>query len=377
MKMIRFDRGRRPEVEKSTKPLPPRIREPLTKKIIQAGLLFALLMSFGYWFASILAFRQYKGIVVGDQATLTSAETGSVEELFKGQHHPFRAGDPLMRIANPSLRLRLEALDQAVSLLESGALANEAAELSQMQAKWDLAKAAADAAQAERESAQERASASRDLLQRSERLRAEGAVTQATIESRARDLRAAEASLASAAQKLVEARQAASFAAAEYERALQIGSRQKRYDRANILEKKAERDTLRQRVESLTLRAAANGIVAHIVKWRGDSVQAGEPLVQVFYEGQFTVDAYIDPEDRLAVPVGSEVKINTGGPLRVPLTGRVISLSPVTHSLPATHREVIAQVEQFIVARVTIDLKEALDAGLSPGQLVKVQIPRW
>lgn len=349
MRSIRFDRGRPPEVARATKPMPPRSQEPPLKRLLQGGVLFGLLLAFGYWLASITAFHQYQGIVVGDQATLTATDAGVVKDFFKGLHQPFRAGDALMKLDNAGLRVRLDGLEREIAALEFAAQANESEELQRLQGQLEVARA------------QSRATS--DLLTRSQRLRAEGALTQASVDAREREAQAAEAALA--------------VANTEYERALQMGSKGKRASEAALLGKRGEREELRQKLDALTVRAAGDGIVAHVVKWRGDSAQAGEPLLQVFYQGEFSVDVYIDPEDRQAIPVGTEVKIKSGGALKIPLSGRVVSISPVTHTLPATHREVIAQVEQFIVAKVAIDLREALEAGLSPGQLVKVQVPRW
>lgn len=377
MRSIRFGKTSSTSGTVTKKAVPPSAREPWLKRAFQLVFVLALVTFGGYWFFSAVAFRQYEGIVVGDQSTLSSLDSGVVREIYVDAHYPFLANTDLMKLDSSDLALKVETVEKEIALIEKHKGIVTEQELEDLRVRRTSARALVQVAEATKKVSEERESSAKDLLSRIEKLKSLNAATQSSVDSRSRELRQSQADLAAANQRVVEAKLAADAADGAYERYLQVGSRVQD-DEKDLLTKKALLRELKEHAERLVVTGVRPGIVTHLSKLPGDNVRPGDPLIQVLYEGDIHVDAYVDPRDRQLMTPGTAVTIKAvGGPFKKPIRGVVSSISPVTHTIPETHRDIHESPDQFIVARVNIDARELLDAGLSPGQIVRVQAPRW
>lgn len=378
MKSLRFDRGdKRGFTTQSVQKRPERTKEPWLRPVLQASVLLAIIVFGGYWLFSFLSFREYQGIVIGDVTTIRASESAVVKSFHVDLHQNFLAGVPILQMESEELILRRSALEAEIESLKTLSISSEAEELDELRAKWLGAKSALASAQASHESAQARENLAKDFFERSVKLREEGALTQASLDSRWREAQNASLDRSAADQKLLESKQLYENLSSSLERSLQLGSKQKQENLSLIDQKEAQLQELKLREENLKIDAIRPGTVTHYHRLPGDFVQAGDPLVQVIYEGNLWIDCYVDPADRLRMEPGTPVTIKANSPVKIPISGSVISIAPVTHAIPETHRDMHERLEQFVVARVSIDAKEAAKAGISPGQLVKLRAARW
>ncbi len=377
MKRIRFDRPVQATKAPSNLPAPSHLKEPWVKRTIQIAVLFTLVLLGGYWFATAFTYREYRAIVVGDKSQILTPEGGWVKDLFVQDQSPFLQSAPLIELEYPVLSLRKQWLEQDVLELENAAFATESEGLAKLRADLERSKAAKAAAESEELAAQEKAAATEEIVRRTRKLFVSGAATASTLDARGSDLQAAVLGLSASKKKYLEASLDEEAASADLQRALQSGTPEKRSENKTIREKRALIDEIKKRESHMKIRALRNGIVARRLVLPGDRVESGQPLVDVVYEGNLWIEAFIDPKDFAHIRPGTQVMIKAGNALEIPLSGVVLSLSPDTQTIPPSHRDPREPLEQYIVARIPIDMEQAAEAKLTIGQAVTVQISRW
>ena len=377
MKKLRFDRL---QAQGATDEAPPEQeyqREPVLKRIIQILVLAVGIYFIGYWIINNAVFREYRGIVRGDNTELRNLEFGVVGKLYFGDHMSFRKGATLLEVEFPELQSKHDLLTKELELLESELRLLDAEELNNLRADLAIAQATLASFQAKKDLLLNKISQSDQIYEKSKVLFAKQAITAATLRHRQSELNRAKYESTSIEKELSAARQDYETATAQLQSALQSGTLRKRQLELKIAKTKAQLRELDKKLEASQFIALRNGIVTKVNKLTGDTIWPKEVLLKLVYEGNLWIDLFIDPNDSNEIPVGSEVIIKPEGILGQSIKGVVFSHSPATQTIPHSHRDSREALEQFIVGKVVVDLEEAIRSGLTIGQDVKIQVLRW
>jgi multidrug efflux pump subunit AcrA (membrane-fusion protein) len=215
---------------------------------------------------------------------LRSPEAATVKELLAREGERVEANAPLLRLENPELSQ--QAIDAR----------SEALRLSAERAD----------AQAERANRQREEKHGKQVLDADARLLAAGAITRAAYEADERALREAEEK-----SRAAEAR-AAAFEGPE--------------SRLALAERAAAE--LARRVEALTFRAPAAGVVYGLPRRAGESVTAGQVVASVIDPEHRRVRARVDQPDLPRIAQGQRVLVGFDGLPRERWEGKVTFVAP-------------------------------------------------
>lgn len=215
---------------------------------------------------------------------LRSPEAATVKELLAREGDRVAANAPLLRLENPELSEK--AIDAR----------SEALRLSAERAE----------ARAERTNRQREEKHRKEVLEADGRLLAAGAITKAAYEADERALREAEEK-----NRAAEAR-AAAFEGPE--------------SRLALAERAAAE--LARRVEALTFRAPASGVVYGLPRRAGESVAAGQVVASVIDPEHRRVRARVDQPDLPRIAAGQRVLVGFDGLPRERWEGKVTFVAP-------------------------------------------------
>ncbi len=219
---------------------------------------------------------------------LRAPEAATVAELLARDGDRVRAGAPLLRLENPALAHQaLEARSEALRL------------------QADRADAAAELAQLER---QEKRAA--EMLESDSRLLSSGAITRMAYEQDELTLR--------------EARDRVSAARARLSALEGVSKRE--VSRLELARRAASE--LERRVDAMTIRAPADGLVYGLPRRTGEAIAAGEIVANVIDPAHRRVRARVDQPDLPQTRVGQRLVVTFDGLPGERWEGRVTFVDP-------------------------------------------------
>lgn len=287
------------------------------------------------------------GYVEGEYVLVAPIETARIERLDVARGDPVALGQDLVVLERRDAELLAAQAEAALARARS-----ELSDLTQgaRQAELDVVRAgvqsaAADLAEAEREHTR-----LADLFARNVASQSQLDVAQANLEVARARLRQAEANLA----VLMLPARPDRIAAAE----------------AVIAEATAALESARWRLEQRALSAPATGIVADIYRYPGDLAGPQAPVLSILPDDGIKLRFYVPEPHYARMAVGVSVSFSCDGcPEGLRATVSYLATSPeftppVIYSLDARQRLVY-------LAEARIDAT----AGMTPGQIVDVQLP--
>jgi len=121
----------------------------------------------------------------------------------------------------------------------------------------------------------------------------------------------------------------------------------------------------------LTCRSKVSGLVAAVLKNKGEGVAPGEPILEVTTGGNIWTEAYFRPETVNHVRSGDRMTVRYGA---MTFPAIVESINPITKPFPF-QRPMVLGTENYVVVRlVFMEPEPAKQAGLRPGMLVTTEM---
>ena len=275
---------------------------------------------------------------------------GRILETKVDEGDSVKAGDLIARLDPQPYKDAVAAADAQVQSLRATLQKLEAGprEAEIAQAKASLAESLADQQNAEL------------AYERTERLRPNGAVSQASLD------------LATAARDMARAR---ARSAQEALNLLEEGTRREDIDaaRANLQAAEANLAASRTSLADAELRAPSDGIVLSRVREPGAIVSPSDIVYTVSLTGDVWVRAYIAEPDLGHIHPGMTVEITTDTAPGKPYTGRIGFISPVAEFTPKSVETPDLRTDLVYRLRVIVDRP---DSGLRQGMPVTIRLPQ-
>ncbi|WP_201833531.1 secretion protein HlyD [Microvirga zambiensis] len=332
----------------------------MNRKIVGIGLLALLLGGGAAWWFNLPAelgwieARHDATILYGNvdirQVQLGFRVGGRIAETRVDEGDSVKTGDVIARLdAQPykdavaAAEGQVQSLRATLQKLEAGPREAEIA-----QAKAALAESLADQQNAEL------------AYERTERLRPNGAVSQASLD------------LATANRDMARAR---ARHAQEALNLLEEGTRREDIDaaRANLQAAEANLAASRTSLTDAELRAPSDGIVLSRVREPGAIVSPSDIVYTVSLTGDVWVRAYVAEPDLGRVHPGMIVEVTTDTAPNRPYQGRIGFISPVAEFTPKSVETPDLRTDLVYRLRVIIDQP---DTGLRQGMPVTIRLPQ-
>ncbi|MBM3334175.1 HlyD family efflux transporter periplasmic adaptor subunit, partial [Candidatus Sumerlaeota bacterium] len=114
----------------------------------------------------------------------------------------------------------------------------------------------------------------------------------------------------------------------------------------------------------LICKSKVSGLVAAVLKNKGEGVSPGEPILEVTTGGSIWTEAYFRPENANQIRPGDRMTVRYG---TVTFPAIVESINPITKPFPF-QRPMVLGTENYVVVRLAfIEPEPAKQAGLRPG----------
>ncbi len=357
------------------------IRLPAIRPLLSilACLLASGLLLYWLWYGRghvVAAF----GFVSGQVAQVGSPLDGQVDIVEVRPGARVREGQVLMQLRQVRQRA---ALDQAYAKLgeTEARLEVERARLSaqrlEAQARHSEAEAELSMAEAELGRTQARLRYSAQLAQRFQELRAKGVATGASAESTSSKEAEAEQRVAQAEGRVARAQARLQRAGARRE-SVRAQQAKVRLLEAGVQSARSGVHQAEAELELTVVRAPRAGILTRSLVSEGTAVRVGSPLVELWYEGELGIEAWLEESSYGDLEIGAPAEMHVVGLTDAALSGRVAALGVVSQgelrqaafSLPLARA---LGKSRWVRARIELDRN---DVRLLPGLTAEVSITR-
>lgn len=318
--------------------------------------------------------------VHGAVSSVVAQLDGRISNMHVELGDRVKAGDILVTLQNDALKAQVEAAAQDIQQrrleLDSAELADRIA-TQQAEAALERALSEVEAGEARLSAAQAETDLRQSELERIEELAAKGIAPDADLET-ARQA-------AEAARALAERRQAE----LEVTRA-EVGTARTRLERAalravdrdimrkQIAEAEADLEHLKARVDYTRIHAFESGVVVALPARLGDSVLAGDPILDIWRTDQIWIRAWISEDDISRVVQGDHAEVWISAIGEAPLDGTVhrilVSRDGKASTLPGEPISPLLPDDSRFAVQVSLDADNTEGQKLLLGMSAEVRI---